>query len=454
MVKKYFNLSNLFLLVVFFIFCFIRFVGLEKRIIFDWDQERDAYVIKEILINKKLTLIGPRVLGPKGFFLGPYFEYLLVPFYWLTKLKPQALIYFLIVYNLTFFWLSFYVLKKYFNFQIALIFLYIWSIHPGMFRIDQVAWNPLLIPLFVIISWSLLLQKIERGLIKHWFLIGVVVGLGINFHFQLIFLLPFVLVIFFFQKNNFKKEFFWFLLGFFLPFLPLIIFDLRHNFLNFKAIANFSGSFGEKADYLAWWPVWANVVSGLMFIDKKPFPLFFYLLVFSLIIYFQERESNFNRRTFLKAFLILWIVFPLGFAIFGQRPSEYYFNFLYPFLTLLTSMLLLKIFKNFYLILVLILIFSYFHLAPIKANFKPNQQSLFYKEKVVQEIARISFGKKTNVSFSVPVGMDTGYRYLLEYYGVRQTQNYTDSLIQIVIPPKEGNKIFGGIGLEIPFELQ
>ena len=90
------------LILIFGFFVFLRFYNLDKRVIFDWDQERDAWVIKQILSEKKLTLIGPRVLGPEGFFLGPFFTYLLAPFYLLTSLHPRAIIFFLIAYNFAF----------------------------------------------------------------------------------------------------------------------------------------------------------------------------------------------------------------------------------------------------------------------------------------------------------------------------------------------------------------
>jgi hypothetical protein len=71
---KYFNKKNIlfvFLLtIIFFIFSFLRFYHLEKRFVFDWDQENICYSVKNI-IKGKLTLIGPRVVSDAGFFLGP-----------------------------------------------------------------------------------------------------------------------------------------------------------------------------------------------------------------------------------------------------------------------------------------------------------------------------------------------------------------------------------------------
>ncbi len=125
-------MKNKFLIVfflIFIVFAYLRFYNLQNRIIFDWDQEHYAYEIKNIVQNHKLTLIGPRANNDKGFFLAPYFTYLMVPFYLITNLHPNGSIYFLIAYNLLFYGLSFFVVKKIFNLPSAILFLFFWTIN-------------------------------------------------------------------------------------------------------------------------------------------------------------------------------------------------------------------------------------------------------------------------------------------------------------------------------------
>lgn len=440
-------------LLVFLFFSFFRFYNLPKQIGFGWDEERDAFVIKKILVEKRLTLIGPRVLGPEGFFLGPYFTYLLTPFYFLTKLHPSATILFVVVYNLVFFLLAFLVLTRFFDLPTALIFLLIWALYPALIGIDKIAWNPLLVPLMVIAGWALLFKALKKPSRKTWFGAGILVGLGINFHFQLIFLFPFVLVFLLADKKAWLKKAISFLAGVILTFLPLAIFDLRHNFLNLKLLLGFLRS-EEGGDYLAWLPVWRNIAVGLTGLDFSWLPAVFYLAVFILTLWTWRREKKPEFRLFFFAFSVLWFLFPLGFAFFGQRPSEYYFNFLYPFLVLLLAHFLLKILKNWWLVFLLVLLFSLPRINQLREGLKPNPLGLFYKEQVVQRVAEIGEGKKFNVSFAVPLGWDTGYRYLLDYYQVEQSGDMTDPLFQITIPPWKDSEIFGGIGLAIPSSFQ
>ena len=75
---------------------------------------------------------------------------------------------------------------------------------------------------------------------------------------------------------------------------------------------------------------------------------------------------------------------------------------------------------------------------------------LYYKQAATQRVAALGQSERFNVSYAVPQGLDTGYRYLLEYYGAEQSGDFDDPLFQIEIPPVKANEVFGGIGLMIP----
>ena len=134
------------LIAVFIIFAFLRFYNLDQRINFDWDQEQYSYQVEKI-IKGDITLIGPRINNDTGFFLGPYFTYILVPFYLLRNLHPTALIDFVETYNIIFFIASYLVISKLFSKKHALMFLLLWSVNSLLVVYDTLPLNPLLIPL-------------------------------------------------------------------------------------------------------------------------------------------------------------------------------------------------------------------------------------------------------------------------------------------------------------------
>lgn len=66
---------------------FVRAYRLHDLLGFYYDQGRDALVIWKLWHEGKLFLIGP-VTGLAGIFLGPFYYYLIAPFYLLGKGDP------------------------------------------------------------------------------------------------------------------------------------------------------------------------------------------------------------------------------------------------------------------------------------------------------------------------------------------------------------------------------
>src|SRR4030042_6358918 len=66
---------------------FFRLFRLNQLLGFWYDQGRDALVIWDLLHKGKLFLIGP-VTGIEGIFLGPFYYYLMAPFYFVGGGSP------------------------------------------------------------------------------------------------------------------------------------------------------------------------------------------------------------------------------------------------------------------------------------------------------------------------------------------------------------------------------
>ena len=106
-----------FLLILFYLFS--RFYRLEELYTFSFDQYRDAWVVKQIIIDKKLVLIGPQS-SFYGIFYGPGWYYSLVPFYWIFGLNPLGGAYSAIFYGLITLILLWYIGEKFFSWKTGL----------------------------------------------------------------------------------------------------------------------------------------------------------------------------------------------------------------------------------------------------------------------------------------------------------------------------------------------
>ncbi|PIS14569.1 hypothetical protein COT64_01910, partial [Candidatus Shapirobacteria bacterium CG09_land_8_20_14_0_10_39_12] len=79
--------EHILLFVILFFAAFFRLYRLDQLLGFWYDQGRDALVIWDLIHYQKFFLIGP-VTGIEGIFLGPFYYYLLTPFYLIGRGNP------------------------------------------------------------------------------------------------------------------------------------------------------------------------------------------------------------------------------------------------------------------------------------------------------------------------------------------------------------------------------
>ena len=65
----------------------MRTLNINSLLAFHYDQGRDALVIWDLIHNGKLFLIGPTT-GLAGVFRGPFYYYLIAPFYLIAGGNP------------------------------------------------------------------------------------------------------------------------------------------------------------------------------------------------------------------------------------------------------------------------------------------------------------------------------------------------------------------------------
>ncbi len=443
---------------VFILFAFFRFYNLDRRIGFDWDQERDANIIKQLLINHKLTLIGPRVVSESGFFLGPYFIYLLAPFYLLSNFHPQGLIYFIIFYNIIFFAFGYLILKKIYGPYHSLVFLFFWGVNFLLIKFDINSWNPILIPFGIIIIWLILYKIFKNNVSSDWLFLGLSLGFFVNMHFQFIFITlfsAFFLILYQIKKKAFDfKNVIISILGFLIMFIPLLIFDLRHHFLNIHAFINFFFFQKTKTNYdpNVWLTVFTYFLQPVIYLRSELLAKLFYFILLLIIIYLSQRKKKIHK-LFYYSTLFLWLIFPLFFILYGKRPSEYYFVFLYPFIFISLIDFAFTVKKN-YLVYLLILLLFICNIQNSISYLRDNVFSLYYKDLAIKKLKKLTENKKFNISFDVLPGRDNGFRYLIDYYQIKPTGNWQDPLVQIRIPPKEDDIRIKAFGIKIPKELK
>lgn len=434
------------------LFLLLRFFMIEHRIGFGWDQERDAYEISKLVVDHKLTLIGPRVVNVHGFFLAPYYTYILLPFYIMSNLHPYGAVYFLFFISLLFIATSLFVIRKIWGTQVAVFFILLWAVNPILIGYDMTAWNVSLVPTLTLLTFFLLYRAYSSNKLYDWLLLGSILALGINFHFQFIFViiisLSFVVVSYAEKRYDIKNVLLSFLSGA-AVFLPLFLFDLRHDFLNTKLFFQFFLNNPEASvkDYSSWIEVINNTFLPFTIIKHPLLIIAFYIGVSALTYLMIKTHKGFQKYLYIS-FLVTIISTPIFFLVYAKRPSEYYFIFLYVlcYLVIIQSFVC---FKRTFILSICIVVMILANIPQYRLLLQPNQYSLFYKDQAIKYVQKKVTENPSNIGIRTDPGQDNGFLYLLYYYKIEQYPDPSYPMIEIVIPPEEGSKVFGDIGVLI-----
>ena len=259
----------IFLLIIVGTAAFFRFWHLAETQYLTYDQARDFLIIKRIIVDHRLTLLGTTVLIP-GVYLPPFYYYSLIPFLVLFKFSPLGADVYTALLGVGTVLLFYLLTREFFNRLTAFLSSLIFATLPMIVVTSRHAWNPnttfFYSLLFIFFVWRFLKEK--RWL---WFYSSVaVLSWGLSFHLGLIILAPLLLIVFLWAAKGSSKlvyKFFFSLVIFSLFLIPLFLFELRHGFLITSNILNFLGQ--QKSSQLT-----NRLASFLIDFFKMPLVLF------------------------------------------------------------------------------------------------------------------------------------------------------------------------------------
>ena len=450
--------------VLFFTF---RFYNIENRLIFDWDQQNIATRAIKITQEHRPVLLGARSTSDKGFFLAPYFTYFVAPFFAITKGHPNALYGVVALVNVMFFTLSFFVLKRMFDLKVAILFLLFWAINPYLTVLDVTPWVPILLPTLTILSWWAFMRTSKKPTHLNALGLGLILGLGVNHHFQFIYvammsLLAFALNSAMKHKRVVRADVGKVLLiiaGMLATLTPLVLFDLRNDFLNTRLFFDFFTSdianTTERGRFL-WTETLVSFFGPITGTQSVVSALIAYTGFTAAAAYIAlHKSANTIERTFFIALGLLMSILPLVLTIYNKRPSEYYFLWLYPYLYVTVIVFAMRSRLTF-LLLAYVCALAYFGINTLPTITANNDFSLQEKDNVALTIKhRVLSGTKIGVGIGMPPGLDNGFRYLLSARGVDHEAPAPKLPLVRVNNPKEDEDISvnKALGVSIPPEI-
>lgn len=403
------------LLIVFFFFLYV--FRLYNSYYVDNDFARDLVAILDIT-KGKMTLVGPD-LSFGGILLGPYYYYLFVPIFFITRGDASSILYFnafLFTATLPY---AYIMLRKHYSVTMAglatvafaLLPMYIFSArNPG----NAYSYIPLLLIFLLNITFSKFSSR------KELLMLGLLTGLILNFHYIniVIFIFAFFIIL---SQIPVKKNIFYYLLGALAPFVSLVIFELRHGFIVFK------NTFQDKSniDFVK-----TNFIENAM-IEKSSFltniqlissditsqiviPVFLALSYFIAVFFYKPK----NRLLFLAIGAILGYVFTLFIMPFNYPK---YFLFPFSFLIFFSLIMILLNYRWHIVIAIIVLaeIFffpqSFYSESPRKFTQFENRVNEVVKQKIVTPDERFNIIQIRPEVLTTPYGYE--YRFFLKKKG-------------------------------------
>lgn len=466
---------------------FLRFYRLDEYMTFLGDEGRDAIIVKEILTGRNFPLIGPPT-SVGNIYLGPLYYYMMaIPMgiFWLNPVAAAGMNALIGVLTVG---LIYYLGKVWFGRVAALIAAFLYAISPVTITYSRSSWNPNPAPFFALIGIFGLYQIHEKGNFLWLILVGLAFAAALQMHYLALILIPIGGILYLYEifMRSYKKQYLKNLisgtilgiLAFLLMVSPLFVFDLKHDFLNYKAISNLltqsnTVEVNPLEGLLRVPQLFTQNLVGRYLAAENGFAIFILTgLVIAVLIYefmqwFKQRWVNWP----ILALTVWMFVGLIGLTFYNQDIYDHYLGFLNPTIFLLIGYSFTKIPKigikrlvGISLLVTPLTILAVLNLEKNPLNYPPGGQ-LKRTQEVSKFIVNRAEGKPFNFALLSKNNYDSAYQFYLDQCGQKPKVlpfEKTDQLLVVcedeicdpIYSPKHEIAAFGWTIVEKMWEVE
>lgn len=324
--KKYLFLT---LGIILLISLFFRTYQIVERFGFDHDGDLSAWIVKDIVVNHHLRLIGQLTSAP-GIYIGPLYYYSLIPFYLIFKMDPIGTTILLTFLGILATFSFYFVFSKLFNRFAGLIAAFLHAVLIESIYFDRRNAPSTPTNLWTIWYFYTVIQ-VSRGNYFVLPLLALLISLIWHIH---IALLPALLAIptafIVSRKLPNAKQIFYFFITLLLTSLPFIVFELRHKFIQTTSlIDNFTTNHGGGTGLYKLSMVFniINKNTNALFLSPQSLPEnlkpYFTIGLLSLAIILTVKKILTRKEILPQVTWIIGVV--IFFSLSSSLISEYYF---------------------------------------------------------------------------------------------------------------------------------
>lgn len=412
----------------------LRVFRIDQLLGFYYDQGRDALVIWDLIHKGKLFLIGPTT-GIEGIFRGPWYYWLIAPFYFLSRGNPVYPSIFLSLTTILALYFAYKIGEKIGGTTSGLLAIIIGGFSYNIVMASRWLSNPT--PMFLVSMIFLYsLFMIIDGKKLAWLITAFCLGLAMQFGSTTeIFYFPALLIFIYWQRKNLPN---WKVISlsviiFLITLAPQFIFDIKHDGILSNNIYKFI--FANDSFKLSFWetvkirlPFYFNIVSSKLFPISTELSKIF-ISTFAVILVVQ-RKILFKNKNFL--IILIFLLSPLIGMLFFQGNEgnvyDYYFTGYYLIFILVFSIVYGSTWQYLWG-KILIITFLFFFVKENSYLIKkylvfqitePSRIILDNQKEAIDWIYKDAGNRNFNVDVYVPPVIPYAYNYLFTWLGTEK----------------------------------
>lgn len=360
------------LLLILLTAAYLRLYKISEYMTFLGDEGRDAMIVKHMIVEHDLTLLGPTA-SVGGFYLGPIYYYFMLPFLWAWNLDPTGPAVMVALFGVATVYLVYRAGRDFFHVSVGLFAASMYALSPLVIAMSRSSWNPNVVPFFSLLLIYLLWRSVvyKESYLLFW--AGVVLGIGLQLHYLFSFLFAVVGAwsAIYGRSQKMIRYYLYGIVGVAVGFSPFLAFELLKGFPNTKTIIRYLGE--GKDTGLIVGHVWGiiNEVTFRLFgrlvfrlpqpevwltIPKIKVALWLFTVRAAIFggfgsllgIMFSKRHpglTDAQKRTRYGAILLLvwFVVIVLQFILYKGPIYDYYFGIFFPLPFLVVGVVLWKL---------------------------------------------------------------------------------------------------------------
>lgn len=399
--------KTFFTLLIIFIFGFIlRIYNLHDTFFYGHDQARDFHAVFEMLTVPKLKITGPGTDIP-GLFAGPFFYYLAVIPYAISRYNPNAFVLVLIGINLAGIPLLYLFGKRYINSTAGIIAAFMWALSFELSNFSRFISNPSLLPItgliFFLGLYLFFIEKKQSGL-----LISIVgYGLATQTEFYPVYLgVLYPLFYWLYKTCPTRKTVMYSIILVVILFASFVIAEIKFNFMGvyslFLYLSEPHGYVTLMESIKLYYNSLARTLSLNIFGMGKLLSFSLFFLLYSLFLFFPLERK---KKLFLSACLFATVplfIFKTNLVGGNFVHSPLYASYILLFATVIGSAIQTKKFRIFAIVLLIAIFFFQMRLY-IQDNFTESfvlgHQPMIYKDE--KQVVSYTYKEAKGNPFSI-----------------------------------------------------